>query len=61
MLRYVLLFLFATLSLCVQAQEMDSLFAVRKGEKWAIKYQLKKGETPHMIAQRFYVSDRELE
>lgn len=61
MLRYVFVFLFSVLSVCVLAQETDSLFAIHKGEKWAVRYQLKKGESTRMLAQRYYVSEREFE
>lgn len=39
------------------AQAEDSLFVVRKGGNWAIKYTVKPGETAHMLALRFYISD----
>lgn len=43
------------------AQVQDTLFAVRKGNNWAIKYTVKPLETVHMLAQRFFLSDRALE
>ncbi len=43
------------------AQEADTLFAVRRGTKWAIKYEFKKGENLPMLAQRFYVNEKDFE
>ena len=61
MLRYVFVFLFAMLGVSAMAQDIDSLFAVRRGTRWSIKYELKQGENTHMMAQRYYVTEREIE
>ena len=60
-MRYAFIFLFSILGLSAFAQDMDSLFAIRKGEKLAIKYELKQGETTRMLAQRFYTPERQFE
>ncbi len=61
MLRYVFVFLLSVLGIHAVAQETDSVFAVRKGAKWAIKYELKQWESTRMLAQRYYVSEREFQ
>ncbi len=61
MLKYVFVFLFFISGLSAVAQDTDSLFAIHKGARWAIKYELKQGENTHMLAQRYYVSERDFE
>jgi LysM repeat protein len=61
MLRNLLIILFFILSTGAMAQDSDSLFAIRKGANWAIRYTVKPGETAHMLAVRFYISDGVLE
>lgn len=57
MLRYIFIVLFSMLIVNVSAQQVDSLFTVRKSNNWAIKYVIKPGENLHMLAYRFYISD----
>ncbi len=59
--KYVFVFLFLISGLHTIAQDGDSLFAIRKGDRWAIKYVVKQGENTHMLAQRYYVKEREFE
>jgi len=61
MRRCLLFILFIALGTSANAQTNDTLFAVRKGNNWAIKYTVQSMETIHMLAQRFYISDRTLE
>ncbi len=61
MIRLFFIALFSILSLSLNAQTTDSLFVVRKGTSWSIKYVVKPGESAHMLAQRFYISDGVLE
>ena len=61
MLKYVFVFLFLLSGISAIAQDVDSLFAIRKGDRWAIKYVVKQGENTHMLAQRYYVKEREFE
>lgn len=61
MMRYLFAFLFSIVGMNAIAQDMDSLFAVRRGNKWAIKYEIKQWESTRMLAQRYYVSEREIE
>ncbi len=42
-------------------QQTDSLFAVRKGTKFAIRYVVRPRETAKMLAYRFYISDNVLQ
>lgn len=53
--------MFTILATGALAQEADSLFAVRRGNKWAVKYEMKKGENLAMLAQRFYVNERDFD
>ena len=57
MLKYLIALLFSISSVSAIAQSNDSLFAVRKGESWAVKYTLKPGETMSMLAHRFNIAD----
>jgi LysM repeat protein len=57
MMRFFFIGLFCLLGFGGSAQINDSLFVVRKGGNWAIKYVVKSGETAHMLATRFYISD----
>ena len=43
------------------AQEVDSLFAVKKEGNWEIKYIVKARENARMLARRFYVPEGQLE
>ena len=43
------------------AQDIDTLFAVRRGTRWSVKYEIKKGENLTMLARRFYVNERDIE
>jgi len=61
MMRYLWIILLFIFSIQAKAQSADSLIAVRKGATWYIKYTVKPGETAHMLAVRFYVSDGVLE
>lgn len=61
MLKYLLIAIGLLPQLCANAQNNDSLFAVRKGASWAIKYTIKPGESMHMLAKRFYLSDGVIE
>lgn len=60
MLKHILFLLFFVSSLSAIAQD-DSLFAIRKGSKWVIKYEVKQGENTRMLAQRYYIREREFE
>lgn len=60
MLRYLFGILFFLIGLSGFAQETDSLFAVKKGSRWAIKYTIKPRESAHMIAKRFFISEATL-
>ncbi len=57
----VLVFLLAILCNSVMGQTNDTLFAIRKGNNWAIKYTVQPREHTHMLATRFFLSDRALE
>jgi len=61
MLKHLLIVLFSILFIGAKAQKTDSLMAVRKGNNWAIRYVMKPGETIHMLAKRFYITDAALE
>jgi LysM repeat protein len=61
MLKYSLLFLFLIFCTRVSAGETDTLFAVRNGSSWAVKYMVKTGETKQMLANRFYLSEAVIE
>jgi hypothetical protein len=61
MVKYVIIALFSILSLSASGQVNDSLFAVRKGTSWVIKYTVKFGENGRMLANRFYVTDEALD
>lgn len=45
----------------LKAQEIDSLFAVKKEGNWEIKYTVKARENARMLARRFYVPEGQLE
>jgi LysM repeat protein len=57
MLKHLLVIILFICSLNADAQVADSLFVIHKGTGWIVKYQVKQGETPHMLAQRFYITD----
>ncbi len=61
MLRYLSIFLLCMLSFGAMAQDADSILAVRRGPRWAVKYEIKKGESVHMLAHRFYVNEKDIE
>jgi LysM repeat protein len=61
MLKYIFLSLLIIAGIPAFSQQQDSLFAVRKGESWAIRYTLRQGETMPMLAHRFKVSEAALE
>jgi LysM repeat protein len=61
MLKYVLFFIFSVIGVHAIAQDADSLFAVRKGAHWAIKYEIKQGESTRMLAQRYYITEGEIQ
>ncbi len=61
MLKYLSVFLLSILGFSAIAQEADSIFAVRRGAKWAVKYELKQGENLRMLAHRFYVNERDID
>lgn len=61
MLKYSLITLFLLAGFCTQAQVADSVFAVRKGNIWAMRYTLKPRENAHMIAVRYFVTDIQLD
>lgn len=61
MRRSLIVLLFSMFYFAAGAQSSDSLFVVRKGSNWAIQYTVKPWETVHMLAQRFYLTDRALE
>ena len=61
MLKYIIGLLLFTSAATAIAQQNDSLFAMRKGENWALKYTLKPGETLPMLAHRFKLSVTTLE
>ncbi len=61
MLKRLLIVLFSLSVISASAQTSDSLFTVRKGNSWAIKYVMRAGETLHMLAKRFYITDVALE
>src|SRR4051812_6195920 len=60
MLKYSLIALFFITSFTSFGQETDSLFAVRHGASWALKYVIKPGESMRMLANRFFVTENEL-
>ena len=60
-MRYLFIFLFSVMAVGAMAQDSDTLFAVRRGTKWAVKYEIKKGENLTMLARRFYVNERDIE
>ena len=57
MLKHFLVVILFIFSFKADAQIVDSLFVIHKGTGWIVKYQVKPGETPHMLAQRFYITD----
>lgn len=58
----LILALLTCLTFSVFAQEeQDSLFVIKKNNKWAVKYIIKPGENLHMLARRFHVSEGLLE
>ena len=57
MLKYLLAILFFMFGVNASAQENDSLFVVKKGAKWAIKYTVKPREYIRMLAKRFFISE----
>ena len=61
MQRYLVLILLLLVCPGANSQTTDTLFAIRKGNNWAIKYTVKPRESVHMLAQRFYLSDRTVE
>lgn len=61
MLKYILSLTLCLLSLFAGAQDMDSLFAMRKGSGLAMMYRLKKGENVAMIATRFHTTQEQIE
>jgi hypothetical protein len=61
MVKYILIALFFISGLQAVAAPADSLFAARKGAAWVIKYTVKPRETIHMLAQRFYLTDANVE
>ena len=61
MLRFLSVFLLSMLGFSAIAQDMDSLFAIRRGNGWSVKYELKQGENTHMLAQRYYVAEKQID
>ena len=61
MSRLVICFLFLLLCFGASAQDMDSVFAVRKGKDLAVEYISKPGESINMIAERFYTPVEKIE
>ena len=61
MLKYLSIFLLCVLSFSAQAQDADSIFAVRRGTKWAVRYEIRQGENIRMLAHRFYVNEKDVE
>lgn len=61
MIKHLIIVLLFTISISATAQSVDSIIAVRKGATWYIKYTVKAGETVHMLAVRYYISDGVLE
>ncbi len=61
MFKYLFLLLCACAGFTTMAQTNDSLFATHKGPSLTIKYTVKFGETLHMLAYRFNVSDGVIE
>ncbi len=61
MFKYLFLLLSACAVFTAMAQTNDSLFATHKGPSLTIKYTVKAGETLHMLAYRFNVSDGVIE
>jgi hypothetical protein len=59
--KYFFLLMFAAISVAGHAQETDSVFAVRKGNRFAIKHIVKPRENVKMLAHRFFVSENVLE
>ena len=57
MLKKMLLILLLISGVNTFAQEADSLFAVKKGPRWAIKYTIQPRESAKMIAKRFFISE----
>jgi LysM repeat protein len=57
MLKYSLIIILFILSIDSNAQGNDSLFAMRNGTNWIVRYTLKTGETKQMLAKRFYLMD----
>jgi LysM repeat protein len=42
-------------------EEADSLFVVKRNNKWSVRYLVKPGESMRMLAKRFYISESVLE
>jgi LysM repeat protein len=60
MLRRLVFFVMLAMAVRAGAQSDDSLFVAHKGVGWLVKYTVKPGENPHMLAQRFYITDADL-
>ena len=61
MFRYLSVFLLCVLSFGATAQDADSILAVRRGTRWAVRYEIKQGENLRMLAHRFYVTEKDIE
>jgi len=57
MFKYIVILSFLLSGIQATAQQDDSLFAIRKGGSWAIKYTLKKSESLPMLAHRFRITE----
>lgn len=57
MLKYLIIILSFVLGFNAAAQEVDSLFAVKRGAKWALKYTIQPRENARMIAKRFFIPE----
>jgi len=57
MLKNALIILFSILTINLQAQEADSLFAIHKGTVWMIRHVIQPGEHIPMLSRRYYVSE----
>lgn len=61
MLKQLMVIVVIILSVGANAQTKDSIYVIRKGNNWSLRYTVKPGENMHMLAMRYYVSEPILE
>ena len=61
MSRYLFIIALSIVSTTALAQQSDSIFAVRKGPSFAVKYISKPGESVAMLSRRFLIDEAKIE